>query len=106
MSTHGHKEIDRQNLEHDRATAAALRRRPELIAVAQANLDRWIAKCGNQIHPALAEWKDILFMLTPEQLAAFIESDTPKANRLRQSSPFVGILRRGAELFPDATSAA
>jgi len=105
MIAHAHAGIDRQNLEHDRATAAALRRHPQLVAVARANLQRWVTHCGAKVHPALAEWRDIMSMLTVEQLADFIESDTPKANRLRQSSPFVGILRREAELFPDATPA-
>lgn len=30
--------------------------------------------------------------LTPDELADFVVSDTPKAERLRQSSPLVGIL--------------
>ena len=100
-----HAEIDRHNLEHDRANAAALRRHPELVEVARENLKRWMANDGDYVHPALAEWKDILFFLTTEQLADFLESETPKANRLRQSSPFVGILRREAELFPISNAA-
>ena len=94
-----HAEIDRRNLEHDRAIAAALRRHPELVEVARDNLKRWMANDGDHVHPAFEEWNDILFFLTTEQLADFLESDTPKANRLRQSSPFVGILRREADLL-------
>jgi hypothetical protein len=103
-----HEHIDRANLEHDRATAAALRRHPELIQVARDNLTRWMARDGDTVHSALAEWVDILFFLRPDQLAAFIESETPKANRLRQSSPFIGILRRAAQLeaVPHAAPAA
>jgi hypothetical protein len=106
MQPHAHSEIDRRSLEHDRATAAALRRHPELVEVARANLERWISQAGVPVHPALAEWRKVLFFLTSAQLADFISSDTPMANRLRQSSPFVGVLRREAELFPDAANAA
>jgi hypothetical protein len=98
MFTHEHAHIDEANLAHDRATAEAIRRRPELIDIARENLARWIAREGSSIHPALQEWSDILHFLGPSQLADFIASDTPKANRLRQSSPFIGILRRAAEL--------
>jgi len=34
----------------------------------------------------------VLRMLTPAQVADFLESATPMANRLRQSSPFLGVL--------------
>jgi hypothetical protein len=93
-----HAHIDDANLEHDRATAAALRRHPELVHAAEENLARWLKRDGEAVHPALQEWKDILFFLRPEQIADFLESQTPKAKRLRQSSPFIGILRRAAEL--------
>jgi hypothetical protein len=99
-----HENIDRANLQHDRAVAAALRQYPELIEVAQENLARWARKDGESIHPALAEWQDILFFLRPDQVADFLESETPKANRLRQSSPFIGILRRAAELEKQANA--
>jgi len=104
--THEHARIDETNLAHDRATAQAIRRRPELIEIARANLARWIAQEGSSVHPALQEWSDILQFLGPSQVADFIESNTPKANRLRQSSPFIGILRRAAELDCHAPASA
>jgi len=108
MFPNPHAEIDRANLEHDRATAAALRRHPKLIEIARDNLTRWLGQDGEAAHPALVVWKDILFFLRPEQIADFLESETPKASRLRQSSPFIGILRRAAEMEKegDATLAA
>jgi hypothetical protein len=93
-----HAEIDGRNLEYDRDAAAALRRHPELIGIARQNLARWLRQDGVLPHPALLEWQDILFFLSPAQLADFLESDTPKANRLRQSSPCIGILRQAAAL--------
>ncbi len=87
-----HAAIDRANLNRDRATAAAIRRHPELIQTARENLERWLRQEGESADPVLLEWKDILFFLTPDQLADFLESEAPKANRLRQSSPFAGVL--------------
>src|SRR5262249_29968979 len=42
---------------------------------------------------------------SPAQLADFLEEDTPKANRLRQSSPFLGVLEQieGRIKTPHAT---
>lgn len=102
-----HEKIDRANLEHDRAVAAALRKHPELIQVARDNLRRWMRQDGAS-HPALEEWTDILFFLSPAQIADFLESESPKSSRLRQSSPFIGVLRRMLELeeIADAKGAA
>lgn len=86
-----HAKIDHENRERDRRAAAAIRIRPELIRVARDNLERWLRMDGNRAHPALLEWRAIMDFLTPKQIADFLESDTPKANRLRQSSPFVGL---------------
>jgi hypothetical protein len=86
-----HAKIDEENRERDRRVAAALRSNRALVQVAQDNLRRWLRAEGGKGHPALLEWEAILEFLVPEELAAFLESRTPKAERLRQSSPFVGL---------------
>ena len=40
-------------------------------------------------HPALLEWQAALMTLTPSEVADFLESDTPRARRMRVSSPFI-----------------
>jgi hypothetical protein len=85
-----HAKIDEENQARDRRTAAVIRVWPELIQLARNNLERWLRLDGNRAHPALMEWRAIMDFLTPEEIANFLESDTPKANRLRQSSPFIG----------------
>ena len=75
----------------DRATADRIRQDPSLIEIAKANLVRWQAKNG-ELAPAHREWEIILRFLTPLEIADFMVSETPKANRLRQSTPLVGIL--------------
>lgn len=89
-----HAKIDADNHERDRKIAALIRQHPEVIAHAQRNLKDWAARWGSS-NPAWEEWGLVLRMLTATQLADFLESRTPKANRLRQSSPFSGVLEQG-----------
>ena len=86
-----HARIDAENRERDARAAVALRHRPELIQIARDNLLRWMSADGKEPHAAHLEWEAILDFLTAEEVAAFLESRTPKAERLRQSSPFVGL---------------
>jgi hypothetical protein len=97
-SKNPHERIDRINLAMDRLTATKIRRDPSVVNIARANLRRWMESDGDFVHPVHAEWLDILQFLEPSELADFIESDTPKANRLRQSTPFAGILTEDERL--------
>jgi len=76
----------------DRLIAVKVRAAPHLVEIAKANLARWRAQNGGELAPAHREWQLALRFLTALELADFIESETPKAARLRQSSPFAGIL--------------
>jgi hypothetical protein len=40
------------------------------------------------------EWQRILDHLSAKEIADFLVSDTPMAQRLRQSSPFLGLFPR------------
>ena len=71
-----------------RRAAAEIRRDPGVIAQAAARLERWLLRSGDPPDPALVEWKIALAALDPEQLAEFLESPTPRARRMRISSPF------------------
>ncbi len=74
-----------------REVAARLRADPEAVMEkARMNLIRWTRNRGDC--PAMREWSEILRTRSPEGLAAFIESATEEATRLRQSSPFAGVL--------------
>ena len=55
---------------------------------------------------AWQEWAQLLRMLTPAQVGDFLESTTPKANRLRQSSPFFGVLEEADKPIVTCTDAA
>ena len=86
-----HARIDAENRKRDKRSAAALRAHPKLVQIARDNLQRWLRADRQARHPALLEWEAILDFLTTEELATFLEGRTPKAERLRQSSPFLGL---------------
>ena len=86
-----HQTIYLQNELQDRLLARRLRRNGRLIHLARANLNRWKARDGKQPRQVFIEWQRILDYLSPREIADFLESDTPMARRLRQSSPFMGL---------------
>lgn len=89
---HARREI--QSLEIHRRIAGLLIANPEqVIGKAVGNLNSWLE---SRSHPtpgsAHQEWRGLLQTLTPEEIAALIVSNDEDAARLRQSSPFAGIL--------------
>ena len=72
--------------------AARLRHDPRVLRIARANLQRWMARDGRRPRPVFQEWLLILDRLSAGEIANFLLSDTPMARRLRQSSPFAGVL--------------
>ena len=87
-----HAVIDRVNAAQDRLIAARLRHDRRALRIARQNLRRWMARDGRKVRPVFHEWHGILVRLNAREIAAFLESDTPMARRLRQSSPFAGVL--------------
>ena len=88
-----HPEIDQVSLELGRRIAERLRRQPELIDFAHANLMRWSRQ--NASAPFLlrcyAEWQQILSQPVDE-ICTLLCSESDNAQRLRQNSPFAGVL--------------
>ena len=62
-----------------------------LLAATRRNLTKWIARYGEDAPRALDEWREILDRPWPE-IAALITAADESATRLRQSSPFAGVL--------------
>ena len=85
-----HRRIDERSLALHRLVAAKLRADPAILNEARDNLLRWQKMDGSPVLP-LSEWEKILSG-TPSQVAAFLEERSERATRLRQSSPFAGIL--------------
>jgi hypothetical protein len=84
-----HEWIDERSLALHEAVAAKLEAQPQLLEVARANLKRWLAV---RPAPALCEWQRLLDALPFPQLLQLLRSPDDEATRLRQSSPFAGIL--------------
>jgi hypothetical protein len=84
-----HESIDRRSLALHEAVAAKLEHDPALVHVARANLERWLRTVPR---PALLEWQHLLDITPLPQLLALLRSNDDHAARLRQSSPFAGIL--------------
>jgi hypothetical protein len=73
-----------------RLVAEKVRADPTLLDKARENLRRWERTEGSPSR-TLAEWENILSGPVP-QVARFLEERSERATRLRQSSPFAGIL--------------
>ncbi len=85
-----HDRLERRSLALHRAVAAKLRARPELLAIAHDNLDRW-SRMGAGSQPYWDEWRSLLNRPLEDLLTA-IQEDSPRMTELRQSSPFAGVL--------------
>ncbi len=86
-----HRLIDERSLAFDRLIAAKLRDQPALLETARGNLARWLETCSAGTKPALLEWQRLLAGPFGE-LLSLLEATDERATRLRQSSPFCGIL--------------
>ena len=84
-----HEWIDRRSLALHEAVAAKLEAQPQLLDVARANLRRWLS--ANPA-AALREWWQLLETTPLPDLLALLRSQGDEAARLRQSSPFAGLL--------------
>jgi hypothetical protein len=88
-----HEQTDEISLAMGRRVAARLGRQPELLQLARENLDRWTRL--NADAPSLlrcyAEWREILDRPL-EEICRILISDSEEARRLRQNSPFAGVL--------------
>ena len=89
-----HSETDQVSLELARRIAERIRSRPEVLDFARANLARWSRQ--NMSTPSLlrsyAEWQQILSRPL-EEICTLLCSESENAQRLRQNSPFAGVLK-------------
>ena len=86
--------------ERSRALGAAvgdhLKRDPSLVGRAREQLVRWetnaVANNDVRVLPVLREWQMLLDTLSLDHLIELLREDSTRAARLRQSSPFAGLL--------------
>jgi len=86
-----HRIIEARSLAMHCLIARKIEADRRLLAATRRNLTKWIARYGEDAPRALDEWREILDRPWPE-IAALITAADESATRLRQSSPFAGVL--------------
>ena len=88
-----HELQDAVSLELARRVAARLRASPALMEVGRSNLARWSRQNAGAPSPlrCYAEWQALLAHPV-EDICELLCSESENAQRLRQNSPFAGIL--------------
>lgn len=89
-----HRLLEARSLAMHAVIAEKIRRNPQLLDIARRNLDRWAARWGSDSPPWLYEWRRILERPWQE-IAALISEPSEEGARLRQSTPFAGVLAPG-----------
>ena len=90
--TRSHAWIGRRSLALDQAIARQLRAQPELLQCARNTLQRWVRQRYPAVPAPLREWGEILNDWSFENILALLTSPEEEPARLRQSSPFCGIV--------------
>ena len=90
MISSDHARLDQRSLALHRLVAKKITADASLIEFARQNVKRWQA-ASDSASPALTEWEQILGKPLGE-IVAFLTERSEHATRLRQSSPFAGIL--------------
>lgn len=98
-----HSERDDRAAGFSVAIARLLDSDPSLIRRALRHLEFLLEDDQGTASHDLREWRDILTHYSTQRIKDFLVSDTPRAKRLRQSSPFFAVLDHGER---DAVAAA
>lgn len=75
-----------------RAVAELIRSDPSLTRRAAHHLSRLAEEGHGTAAGDVLEWRQLLETYAPERLRKFLVSDSSRAQRLRQSSPFLAVL--------------
>ena len=86
-----HRVLEARSLAMHCLAAQKVARKPALLKEVRRTLAAWRSRYGSDTPRALDEWKTILDRPWPE-IAAFITDPGERATRLRQSTPFAGVL--------------
>ncbi|MEP7336129.1 MAG: hypothetical protein ABI977_00060 [Acidobacteriota bacterium] len=89
-----HQFLDQLNLAYHRKVVVRLLASPKaVLQTAFENLRRWQKiHEGTTTAQAITEWKTLLETKSLSELAAILTEDSDEGQRLRQSSPFAGVL--------------
>jgi hypothetical protein len=89
-----HRRLEEQSLALHREIARRLRQNPDLLARVRERLSKDINsdRFSISLIDAMQEWFDFLNTSSVEQILEFLVDEGENARRLRQSTPFAGIL--------------
>jgi len=96
----GHDLIDRRSLELNRLVAEKIRQYPELIDFVRNKLDQTLSEShlSDSCKDALREWQTILTSHSLNEILEILTQDSYEGQRLRQSTPFSGVLSQQERL--------
>ena len=87
-----HRDLDERASDWSKALVSLIKNDPSLVRRARAYLDRLLKHDQGTANHDLNEWRKIMELYPRHRLLRFLESSTPRACRLRQSSPFLAVL--------------
>jgi len=87
-----HRDLDERASGWSEALVSLIKDDPSLIRRARAYLDGLLKQDQGTANRDLNEWRKIIELYPRHRLLRFLESSTPRACRLRQSSPFLAVL--------------
>ena len=89
-----HRLLEARSLAMHELIARKIERDPALLDIARCNIQRWRDRWKQEAPSWLNEWQELLKQPW-ERVAALITEPSERAARLRQSSPFAGVLTNG-----------
>ena len=89
-----HKKLEERSLALHREIAQRIRKNPDLLTRVRERLSKDIGsgRFSVSLTDAMQEWLEILRSHSVEQVLELLVDDSENARRLRQSTPFAGIL--------------
>jgi hypothetical protein len=86
-----HRLLEARSLAMHALVARKIERDPTLLAIARRNIDRWSARSQDGPPVWLTQWRELLEQPW-QHVAALITEPSERGARMRQSSPFAGVL--------------
>jgi len=86
-----HRLLEARSLAMHAVIARKIARDPTLLEIAHRNVQRWRARWKDGAPAWLEEWEEVLKQPW-QNIAALVTEPSEHAARLRQSSPFAGVL--------------
>jgi hypothetical protein len=89
-----HRKLEERSLALHRQIAQRIRRNPDLLTKVSERLSKDISsgQFSASVTDAMQEWLDLLKSSSVDQVLELLVDERENASRLRQSTPFAGIL--------------